>query len=127
MFTDIQSTLFTLRFYLINSLSFFLDVWFQFDGVLNPIPETSVIQRIKSAFGYESYEKKLEKQIIFAANFFFPKWSNFFAKGNFLGTGTEMKRYVDMLYSGLKKNVFDCCKKWRTERDFKAFLGKVFF
>lgn len=84
------------------------------------------MQYITSAFA--SYEKKLEKRANFAADFYFPKWTHFFPNGELNATGADMLRHVDMLYSGLKENVYSSCRKWKwkDESEFKSLLGKVY-
>ena len=84
------------------------------------------MQSITSAF--ESYEKKLEKQANFAADYYFPKWTHFFPNGEFVATAADMLRHVDMLYCGLKENVYNSCGKWKRkdESEFKSLLGKVY-
>ncbi|XP_061169274.1 E3 ubiquitin-protein ligase rnf213-alpha-like [Saccostrea echinata] len=100
------------------------DLWMQYDGILNPLPEKAFLQKLKSMVGYDSYEKKMEKDAIFSAKYFFPKWKHFFVHG-WDTTGADMLRQMEMLYAGLHKNVFISCKKWTLEEDFKTFLGKV--
>lgn len=100
------------------------DVWVQYDGVLNPLPEKSAFHKLQSLVGYDYYEKKIEKNIAIAAKYYFPKWSHFFVNGMDF-TGVDMIRNVDMLCDGLMKNVMLCCKKWRSATDCKVFLGKV--
>lgn len=88
------------------------------------MPEKSTFQKIQSIFGYDNYEKKMEKNITVAAKYYFPKWRHFVVNG-YEFTGVDMIRNVEMLCEGLMKNVMLCCKKWRSENDCKAFLGKV--
>ena len=77
------------------------------------------MQTITSYFA--SYEQKLEERANFAAGYFF-------SNGEFLAPGADMLRHVDMLYSGMKENVYDSCKKWKrkNESEFKTLLGKVY-
>lgn len=104
-------------------------MWVQYDGVLNPLPEKSKLQAVKSLaayVGYDHYEKKMEKNIATAAKYYFPKWRHFLVNGS-ESTGVDMIKNVDMLCEGLMKNVMLCCKKWKwgREEDCMAFLGKV--
>lgn len=94
--------------------------------MLNPLPEKGAIQYFKSVVGWDSYEKKLQKNTDYVARYFFPKWRYFFVNG-WDTSGADMIRQVDMLFKGLKKNVFLSCKKWTLEKNFKEDLGKVSF
>lgn len=102
-------------------------MWVQYDGVLNPLPEESTIQKFKSFF-YNYYERKMEKNILTAAKYFFPKWRHFSVNGS-ESTSVDVIKNVDMLCEGLMKNVMLCCKKWKWggEENCRAFLGKVLF
>lgn len=106
------------------ALKLISDVWIQYDGVLNPLPEKSVFRRLQSIVGYDYYEKKMEKNIAIAAKYYFPKWRHFLVNGTEF-SGVDMIENVHMVCEGLMKNVMLHCKKWKFEADCKDFLGKV--
>lgn len=100
------------------------DVWNQYDGVLNQFPEKGLYQKFKAFIGLDDYEKKLENDLRLSVKAFFPKWKHFQTNGEECSPADVMDS-LTTLYTGLKKNYYKTCKKWRYEPDFIQAIGKV--
>lgn len=108
-----------------NVLYFILDVWNQYDGVLNKFPEKGgLFQKVQFFIGLDDYEKKLERDLKLTIKVFFPKWKHFQTDGEEVSPA-DVFNSLRTLYKGLKKNYFKTCKQWRTETDFIQAVGKV--
>lgn len=103
---------------------FNLDVWNQYDGVLNQFPEKGFFQKFKSFIGFDDYEKKLESDLKLTVKAFFPKWKHFQTDGENCSP-SDMMNSLTALYKGLQKNYLKTCKKWKYESDFNQAVGKV--
>ncbi|XP_062591685.1 E3 ubiquitin-protein ligase rnf213-alpha-like, partial [Saccostrea cucullata] len=103
------------------------DVWNQYDGVLNPIPDRGLLQKFKAFVGFDDYEKKLESDLWLTVKIFFPKWKHFVSDGEDFSPEDVMSS-LKMLYRGLKKTYHKTMKKiWRYEYDFIQSIGKAIF
>lgn len=101
------------------------DVWNQYDGVLNQFPEKGFIQKLKS-YIFDDYEKKLESDLKLTVKAFFPKWKHFQTDGEECSPADVMNS-LTTLYTGLKKNYYKTCRKWKSESDFIQDVGKVIY
>lgn len=112
--------LFHLKAWLFNDCSFFPDVWVQYDGMIIPSLEKSLLQPLSSRIGYDSYKmlSKTIKNIEFVAKYFFPK--HFFECG--FESGADMIHEVNMLYVGLKKSMLPGREN---EKKYQSCIEKV--